>query len=105
MKIYLQSNQDANSKLLVVDPVDKFVEHINGLEINWFENSEGIEIQTNEPAASFGQLLTVCANINLTPVDGKIDMNELFEIQPFTGFGAMCQRYESGDSYVMYEQA
>jgi hypothetical protein len=103
MKICLQSNQDANSKLLVVDPVDRFVEHINGLEINWFETADGIEIETNEPSASFGKLLTVCSNINLTPVEGMIDMDELFEIQPFTGFGTMCQDYESGDSYVVFE--
>jgi hypothetical protein len=103
MKIYLQSNQDAKSKLLVVDPVDDFLKHLDGLEINWFETADGIEIETNEPSASFGHLITVCSNINLTPVEGMIDMDELFEIQPFNGFGTMCQDYESGDSFVVFE--
>jgi hypothetical protein len=103
MKIYLQSNPVANSKLVVLDPLEAFLVHLDGLEINWFENAEGIEIPSNDPATSFGQLVTLCTNINLSPVSGKIDIDELFGIQPFHGFGTMCQDYVSGDSYVIFE--
>jgi hypothetical protein len=91
----------------IQEPCEEFLQHLQAVETqHWFDDDGTLILgvfQSEDPVEQFTRLIKICVDLNMTAISGQVNLNHIFGIVPFDGFGVICGEYGWEDSHISFE--